>query len=77
MLAGNLANRCVFCNGNVSRPDGSSVPIATNHDGLAYRVTQYGNGFEAINAGDAASELLSDWLNLHVRLVRTGAGAHR
>ena len=61
----------------VSRHDGSSVTIATDHDGLACRVTQYGNSFDAIDAGDAASELLSDWLNLHVRLVRIGAGAHR
>lgn len=59
------------------RPDGAAVEVDPAHGGDARTVTQYGNRFDGVDAGDEAAAFLSHWLGRPVRLVRIAEAAHR
>lgn len=56
--------------------DGESIAVPVAHSGAGMTVTQYGNAFAGIDAGDTVAAWLSAFLDLPCRLVRIGALAH-
>jgi uncharacterized protein len=61
---------------SISRRDGATITVPANHDGVERTVTQYGNSFAGIDAGDDIASWLSEFLAHQCRLVRIGHQAH-
>lgn len=62
---------------SIVQRDGTRITLSATHDGPELAVTQYGNSFAGIDAGDAVARWLSEFLDRPCRLVRIGHQAHR
>ncbi|MET3901245.1 uncharacterized protein YcbX [Devosia sp. UYZn731] len=61
----------------ISRHDGTSIGVPVTHGGRAAAVTQYGDEFVGVDAGEAVAAWLSEFLDHPCRLVRIGRHAHQ